>query len=319
MKKRNLTIKDAGVAFVASFAISQLTSFIGLIIIQSVLLSFGISEARLDSFFNSALGYLVQAICMDIGFVLVFIWYYKRMHKSEVFNKPDKKSYKYLAICIAIGVASLFLLSGSLNYFQLLIDKLGFKSATLSYKLNSPGKYLISLISLAVIPAICEELIFRGVIVNGLKSKGTTFAIILSSIMFSMFHFSASQLIYPFCFGLILSIVYLRTQNIIFPIILHFTNNALSLSIQYFGNSSGVFTHSVSMLKYAIFTLAIWITLIVWLFKNFKQYQANKAKSNEYNQQHATESETSHAEQQHNQKVLFWCIAIMFCLYMLLI
>ena len=185
MKKQNLTVKDAGIAFVMAFVTSQITSIIGLVVAQLILQACGMTSTQIESFFDTAPGFLLQAIFMDIGFVLVFLWYFKRMHnKRELFVKPNSKAYKYLAICITIGVGSLFLLSGVTNYFQLLVDKLGFKSATLGYELNSPSSYIISLISLALIPAVCEELIFRGIIVNGLKSKGSTFAIILCSVMF---------------------------------------------------------------------------------------------------------------------------------------
>ncbi|MBQ3502631.1 MAG: CPBP family intramembrane metalloprotease [Clostridia bacterium] len=316
MEKRNLNVKDAGIAFVMSFVVAQTTAIVGMVIIQFILQACGLSSIKIESFFDTALGYLVQAICMNIGFILVFIWYFKRMYKSQLFSKPDSKSYKYLAICIIIGVSSLFLLSGVVNYFQLFVDKLGFKSATLSYELDSPGNYIISLVSLALIPAICEELIFRGIIVNGLKSKGSSFAIILSSAMFAIFHFSPAQLIYPFCFGLILSIIYLRTHNIIFPIILHFINNALSLSIQYFSNSSGVFTHSASILIYSLVTLLIWICIIIWLFKNFKQHEVESCHESEVIESPNT---TSKSVEKSNLWFLNGSIIIMLCLYILLL
>lgn len=281
MNKRNLTIFDAGIAFVFAFIISQFTSAIGITLTQIILQSLGKTSSQITAFFNSAVGYLLQAIFMNIAFVLIFIWYYKRIDKQNLFSKPDKPTLKYFGICILIGVASLFLLSGTLNYFQILLNKIGLNPSTLTYELNTPLNYIISLISLAIIPAICEELIFRGVILNSLRHKGPNFAIALSSIIFAMFHFSASQLIYPICFGIILAIVYLRTNNILFPIILHFINNALSLSIQYFSSTTEVFTHSITQLISAITSLIVWIILILWMFKNFKKHTSYEEHENE--------------------------------------
>ncbi|MBQ7798583.1 MAG: CPBP family intramembrane metalloprotease [Clostridia bacterium] len=281
MKNRKLNIFDAGIAFVMAFVLAQITSVIGFTITEVILDACGMTEAKITAFWNGAFGYLLQAIYMNIGFILVFIYYYKTRQKQPILQRPNQSTLKYVGVCVAIGIATLFLLSGLLNYWQLLIDKLGFTSSSLSYELDSVKNYLISLVSLALIPAVCEELIFRGIITTALKEKGQVFAVVLSSIMFSIFHFSPSQLLYPICFGLILGIVYLKTRNILFPILLHFINNALSLSIQYFSSdTSSVFTHSMMNLIYAIVTFAGWVCIMVYLFKDFKENIATKTNQN---------------------------------------
>lgn len=326
MKNKHLTILDAGIAFVVAFILAQFIGAIGVSLTESILDAMGKTATQIEAFWNTALGYLFNAIFMNIAFVLVFVYYYRRMKKSDVFTRPNQNTLKYFGICIIIGISTLYLLSGVLNYFQLLVDKLDLGSGSLMYELNSPKTYLISLVSLALIPAICEELIFRGVLVNCLKQKGEIFAIVLSSIMFSIFHFSLYQLIYPICFGLILAIVYLRTKNIIFPILLHFINNALSLSIQYFSNSdsSTVFTHSATMLMLAIITFAIWILIMRWLFKDFRAYkQKNTDIDNQKLDQQSTSTQSNISPQQvRNEKfdkwVLYGSIAIMLCIYLLI-
>lgn len=329
MKKKQLTIFDAGVAFVLGFILAQFTSVIGVSITKSIMSAYGKTSEQISAFFDTPWGYLLQAIFMNIAFVLVFVWYARRIKKQDLIKEPTSNTLKYVGKCILIGVVTLFLLSGILNYFQLFVDKLGFTSSSLTYKLNSPKNYIISLISLALIPAVCEELIFRGVLVNTLKHKGKMFAIILSSIMFSIFHFSPSQLIYPMCFGLILGIVYLRTNNILFPIILHFINNALSISIQYFGNSSGEpFTHSVSMLMYAIITFAIWISIMIYLFKDFKAHTQHQLHDNEdisLPDKNPANSNTQDLNQQDaenstlNNLVFYGSLGIMLCIYIMLL
>ena len=322
MKKKGLTIFDAGIAFLLAFVLSQLTGGFGVSIIKSIMSACGKTDAKIDAFFDTASGYLVQALCMNIAFVLVFVWYIRRVNKTEVLAKPDSNTWKYAAICVVIGVATMFLLSGSLNYFQLLVDKLGFESPSVGFELNSLSSYLISLVALAVVPAICEEMLFRGVLVNALKHKGKVFAVVISSIMFSIFHFSPSQLIYPICFGLILAIVYLRTNNILFPMLLHFINNALSLSIQYFSSgSSGEFVHSISTLIFALITLAGWIVIMVYMFKEFNHH--NKKTTDNQNLSAPPQSTTTNTQTSATTKfdnyVLYGSIALMICLYIILI
>ena len=340
MKKRNLNIFDAGIAFVMAFILAQFTSIIGTLLAEMIMQAFGISNTKIDAFWNTAGGYLLQAICMNIAFVLLFVYYYKHRNRKQVLQlkKPTNTTWNYVGFCLCIGVATMFLLSGTLNYWQLLIDKLGFKSATLSYEINSVGSYLISLISLAVIPAICEEIIFRGLICSALKEKGHWFAVILSSVMFAIFHFSPSQLLYPICFGIILSIVYLKTNNILFPILLHFINNALTLSIQYFSSSSQAFTHSMGNLVYAIVTCAIWVGIMSWLIKDFKKYTtATQSNIENYNQTNenqltnnnviennnivtkSTNTSTNNNVDKFNKIVLYGSIVLMIGIYLILL
>ena len=330
MKKRSLNIFDAGIAFVLSFVLAQFTAVIGIVISEFVMDACGMSATQIDTFWNGVWGYLLQGIYMNIAFIAVFIWYYVHRDKQPMLTNPTKPTIKYVGYCILIGVASLFLLSGILNYFQLMLDKLNYSVSTLSYEINSPLTYIISLISLAVLPAVCEELLFRGIITTSLKQKGETFAIFMSSAMFAIFHFSPSQLIYPFCFGLILSIVYLRTRNIIFPILLHFINNALTVSIQYFSNSSsGTFTHSTSTLVYAIITFAVWIYIIYRLFMDFKQHsqqstQNTSAENNtedniSQNSNIITEQTQTLENDKLNHKILYGSIILMILIYILLL
>lgn len=331
MKKRNLNIFDAGIAFVIAFILAQFTAVIGIVVSEFVMDICGMSASQIDKFWNGVWGYLLQGIYMNIAFVIVFAWYYMHRNKQPMLTKPSKPTIKYVGYCVLIGIASLFLLSGVLNYFQLMLDKLNYSVSTLTYEINSPLTYIISLISLAVLPAVCEELIFRGIITTALKQKGETFAIFMSSAMFAIFHFSPSQLIYPMCFGLILSIVYLRTRNIIFPILLHFINNALSVSIQYFSNSSsGTFTHSTSMLLYAIITFAIWIYIIYRLFKDFKQHSTQQSTQNtsaenntenniSQNADIITEQTQTLENDKLNHKVLYGSIILMILIYILLL
>ena len=160
MKKRSLNIFDAGIAFVMAFVVAQLTGSVCISITQTIIKACGISATSINNFWDTAWGYLVQALYMNIGFVIVFIWYITHRSKQPMLTKPNRATFKYFGACILIGIATLFLLSGTLNYFQLMLNKLNYVPATIPYQINSVGKYIISLISLAIIPAICEELIF---------------------------------------------------------------------------------------------------------------------------------------------------------------
>ena len=330
MKKKNLTILNAGIAFVVSFILSQFTLSIGISITESIMSAFGRSSTQIEAFFKTSTGYLLKAIYLNIAFIAVFIWYFKSIDKRDFIQKPNKSTLKYAIVCIIFGLLSFFLLSGTLNHFQWFVEKLGYKQDPNPFTLNSVKDLLICYVSLAIIPAVCEELLFRGVIINCLKHKGEIFAIVLSAIMFAIFHLSPIQLIYPICWGLLLGIVYLRTKNILFPMIMHFINNAFSITLQFLMQPSNAdkFEPTVFLAIYSIVTLAVWILAMVYIFKDFIQHRKATPQSVTSKDDGSTppsteiQSDNTNTSQQtntYNNLVFYGSIAIMVCIYILLL
>lgn len=94
--------------------------------------------------------------------------------------------------------------------------------------------YILSRIFIAVIIGpILEELIFRGVILNGLKRTvlGLYPAVIISSILFAITHIHANtiSLMYHFIFGIFMALVVVRYKSLYLAIILHAFYNAIIL------------------------------------------------------------------------------------------
>ena len=89
------------------------------------------------------------------------------------------------------------------------------------------GLYLV--VAFAVLPAVTEEFLFRGIILSEYGSIGTVCAVILSSAMFSMCHFSFLHLpSYLFC-GIVLACLTYATRSIVAPMIVHTLYNAVVL------------------------------------------------------------------------------------------
>lgn len=85
---------------------------------------------------------------------------------------------------------------------------------------------------LAVLPAICEELTFRGFIFGGLlRNGGAMRAVILSSLFFGLAHSFLQQSIAATIMGLMLGVVAWRTGSILCTMMVHVINNSLSVSL----------------------------------------------------------------------------------------
>lgn len=92
----------------------------------------------------------------------------------------------------------------------------------------------VALFLIAVVPAVCEEFLFRGMIQRGLERLGAGWGIFLSGILFGLFHFDFQRLAAQTLIGLLSAYVVYRTGSIFNGMILHFMNNGL---IALFANS----------------------------------------------------------------------------------
>lgn len=102
-------------------------------------------------------------------------------------------------------------------------------------KTDSIGGLSINLFIVALIPAIGEELLFRGVLLRLLKemTKSIHLAVIISALLFSAIHLQFYGFLPRFLLGLILGYSFVFTRNLWVPIFLHFVNNASSVIIYY--------------------------------------------------------------------------------------
>ncbi len=97
------------------------------------------------------------------------------------------------------------------------------------------------LISLALVPAICEELFFRGYLQTALRAEmSTSWAVGLSSLLFGLFHVIVRDALFferfaPTCFlGLILGLICAKTGSLLPGMLLHTLHNGLLLTVSSF-------------------------------------------------------------------------------------
>jgi uncharacterized protein len=85
-------------------------------------------------------------------------------------------------------------------------------------------------LKVAVLAPIIEETLFRGIIMHGLmKNYKSWYAILLSGLLFSVFHLNPWQMTYTFFLGLFLGWVMFRTRSLPLCIIAHSINNMIVL------------------------------------------------------------------------------------------
>ena len=277
---RNIyNLKDSGNVFLFALILPILVSLIFSMIANVIAGARGIEASVITDNMWFMTAYSIVSILCYVGIYLV----YNKIQKIDfkaINLKFNLKWHTYL-IMIVVGVISLF----GIQYFISIIDdlliSLGYNMASTSINPTSWGTFFLSVFVLAILPAIGEELIFRGIILNGLRTRFNDIAsIFISAILFALMHQNLQQLIYPFLLGSIMAWAVVRSGSLISSVIIHFTNNFLVVLLTFIQNMTG---WSVALPREWWFYLIAIVLLLLTILSIFlldRYYFKHKSKDN---------------------------------------
>lgn len=270
-KKLYYDPNDSGLGFAVCCIVPQLLA----VIIYLILGAFGASG-----------GLGVKIVSCTIGPICYFS-YFCIINKEKNIDWKNASGIKFTMkwwhplLAIGLGLVCLF----GLNYFIALVDKglelIGYTaSGSIGIPMDNFGWFVLNVLLLAVLPAICEELIFRGIIFNGMREMGEVSAVFFSSFLFALFHGNASQTVYQFILGIVLCYIFIITKNLLCSMILHFTNNFVVLLINYISRNkpASAIEFNATFIVFAILgaiATGIVVWLVVWLFTKYQKQDKN--------------------------------------------
>ncbi len=124
-----------------------------------------------------------------------------------------------------------------------------------------------SLLVVAVLPGICEEIMFRGWLIRFFEGKQARYAVIVSALLFAIFHLDPFRLLPTFLLGLLLGWLTVRSGSIVNSMLSHAVNNALALLVVTFATqpwlkpflqNSESFKWWVGLIALPVLILALW-------------------------------------------------------------
>lgn len=176
----------------------------------------------------------VNAVLVDTLTLIAVIYYFKLYRKEklkELFYEKlkVKKLLSLLPISLAVRIPLLILVIGMVLIFGDEVMKTIDEGVSYQWEgftdLSFWG-YVLAVLSFSVIGPIHEELFFRGVVFNYLKtSYSVRTSIIYSTVLFTVFHLHPGLFPSSFLLGLFLVFVYQKWNNIAYSIILHMLIN----------------------------------------------------------------------------------------------
>lgn len=144
----------------------------------------------------------------------------------------ERAGFVKTAACVFFGALVCMLANYPANVVAEIQDYFGFQSNLEMPLTNDLSVLILYGIMVAVIPPIVEELLFRGMVLHGLRKYGDGFAVVVSAILFGLYHGNFVQIAFAFFAGLVMALVVVKTGSLWTSILIHFANNSISLALE---------------------------------------------------------------------------------------
>lgn len=160
----------------------------------------------------------------------------RKLPVTKIEKRPMKIGQLLLLIMMMYGLTQVGSLMGMPIHLALTtIGSLTADSedaaAELSNNLVFSSGTVIRIISIGILPAIFEELLFRKFLIDRTIRHGEFISCAMSGIMFGLWHGNFQQFFFAFFIGVLFAFVYIRTGNIIYTMIMHASMNLVTSTV----------------------------------------------------------------------------------------
>ena len=187
-----------------------------------------------------AVACMFQILIFGAGYFLLKRFYFDKKEELACrflicpIVRPVKENHFLPLKLIVISLGLSGLSAAWLNFADAFLSSIpAFQDSFASFEQSFGGldqeNYLFVLGSVVIFGPIVEELMFRGIVYNSIKKAFNVWtAILLSALLFGIWHMELVQTIYVVIIGVGIAIVYEATGNMVYPALLHILNNFYS-------------------------------------------------------------------------------------------
>ncbi|HBH3652670.1 ABC transporter permease subunit/CPBP intramembrane protease [Clostridioides difficile] len=214
---------------------------------------------------------IIMTQFMIISLPLLFAYYIKADFKEVFSLKVPKLKHVFGSIVLWIGGYILIMIITQLILF--LFPQNMEVAESLNKALFIKDSVLLNLLVIALLPAICEEMFFRGFIFSSFskskdKNKSIKLAVICSGVLFGIMHMDFVRIIPTSILGIIFAYSVYKSGSIFVSMLLHFLNNSVAVVLNHYttGNITNLYKFvevDFSNLNVLKFVLILLISLIL--------------------------------------------------------
>ena len=212
---------------------------VGMILVIQFFVNLALSSVaasrELNLVFFTQTIFISQVVCIALPAILLTLFFTSRRKKTLLLDRLPSGQLVAATLMLAAFVrplgmefaeAVLYLYPPSAD----MLSRIDVMSQAISLVPNWWGLLLL----IAVLPAVCEELAFRGFVLSGLRHVGHKWwAIGLSAVAFGMVHPILQQQIAAAAVGLVLGYLAVQTGSLLLCILFHATYNGLALLVSH--------------------------------------------------------------------------------------
>lgn len=184
------------------------------------------------SFFQNDILYAALYLASFMVPVAFFRWFSRGKHTEPMrlglILTPDTPLLLIAAIGLVLACASL----NSLILTPFISPDFNPEDVFIQSDYSTNYNLVVQFIAVALVPGICEEFLFRGMILSNLMPYGKTSAIIISALLFGLMHQNPLQMFYTTMAGILLALIYVYTNSIWCSTLVHICNNGLSVILE---------------------------------------------------------------------------------------
>lgn len=175
-------------------------------------------------FATSNIYFLMAVMPLTIMMVVIVASLLMNIDMKECFKLKKfsiKKFVILLFFYVGVYVIATLVMNLMASLFPNLAEEYTGLMGTISF-----DNFWLSTLTIALMPAIAEEVLFRGIVLPAFNKKyGKVVAIVASALIFGIYHMNWIQGVYAFILGLALGYIFVKTGSIFVTMIFHFLNN----------------------------------------------------------------------------------------------
>ena len=266
-KEYKNTLTRIGGAMLLFILLFNLLNPMGLIVVQML-------EHRLDA---KAI-YIIDSVISSAAYMLSFsipamFFYMISKNHSPRGVWTEVRMDRRLPLML-VGVIAVCLATAYINYY--IMEIFNYSSFYDMYLPDDPldenYKLILAIISTALVPALCEEYLFRGVILTNLLPYGKISAVVISAVLFGIMHQNPGQILYTTVAGIALGLVYVHTRSLWGGVLIHFFNNLFSVFEQLLSDRLHAETaNKICYIIEAVVFVAGLVCIVILILTNRKQ------------------------------------------------
>ena len=264
-REKKLIVKEASMlAFCMAFML-----FLSYLL-QTLFLGAGrlINKDLLDSEAFKEITVLISyAVSLTVPFSL-FGAYTKIPAEKALKNRHTGFLTMLSCLFIALGVSVVGMFSSA--FLTFFLSKLGIVfSASFTFPPTERWAFGIYLLNMTIVPALFEEIAFRGFLMQSLRRFGDGFALFASAFCFALIHITPTRFPHTFIMGLVIGYFVLFTGSLKTGVVIHFVYNSAIAFLSLLADS-GSLDSAFLNLSFGALVLILALPGLFYLLKNYR-------------------------------------------------